>query len=146
MSIGYMNAPQEVDEDHELHDLSKEGPIFYKTVYFPVEVTEVVVVIEQETSGADCNIVVRLRKLGQTQDGPTVASFVIPRGAKKGSVYRANLAGSGKPAVRANIGDRIILYDAAPCDGKAEIGMLVRRAQQPAPAVGVNGYYEVTVQ
>lgn len=145
MSIGYMNAPQELHEadgDIPSRNLATEGNILTKTIIFPIELAELIVVLMEDNT-EECVLSVKVQALGRDTPGPVVATLTIPSDAKKGSVIRNNLSGSSKPAVRANIGDKVLVDVTTPGTAQAEVFGMLRRSQQPPPLAGVYGYYEV---
>lgn len=139
MSIGYMNTPITLVQSI---DLGQSGLVFERMVFSPIEVSEVIVVLKDDSNGAV--LTVQIKKVGRkTVDVPENATLTVPTHAKKDSIYRRNFATRTQPAIRLNIGDTLVLRNTSPSNGKAEVCVIVRRAAQSAPVNGAHNYYEV---
>ena len=139
MSIGYMNTPITLVQSV---DLGQAGSVFERQVFSPVEVSEILVALKEDSNGAV--LTPQIRKMGRKSvDTPEMATLTVPSQAKKDSIYRRNLATRTQPAIRLNIGDTLILKNTSPSNGKAELCVIVRRAQQSAPVNGMHNYFEV---
>lgn len=139
MSIGYMNAPITLVQSG---DLGKHGPIIERRTFSPIEVSEILVVLLEDSNGAV--LTPQIKRLGRRSvETPEFATLTIPSGSKAGSLFRRNLTTRTQPAIRANIGDTLILNNTNPSNGKVEVCVIVRRAQQTAPISGAYQYFEV---
>lgn len=139
MSIGYMNTPITLVQSGTL---GQSGPIVERRTFTPIEVSEIIVVLLDDSDGAV--LTPQIKRLGRRGiDTPENSTLTIPAGAEKGSIYRRNLTTRTQPAIRLNIGDVFLLSNTTPGSGRAEFCVIVRRAQQTAPVNGANNYFEV---